>query len=335
MKAIADRRLGSALLADGPRPTAPADVVRWFGAVQAQDFGPAKWSLGQRPQWAGLAIRPVVPDGNDNTTMRLGDDKSVRLPSAEKYSAQVDKEHRWLPTLAAQVPLAIPQPLAKGVPGCGFPRPWSVYRWLPGEHVTGDGITDPIELARDLSRFLTALYQIDPTGGPEPGPHNFSRGGDLQAFDRRCRGAIADLSDIIDAPCATEAWEAALANTRAAPSVWFHGDMNSTNLLVRDGRLSAVIDFGCMGVGDPACDLVIAWTLFSQESREVLRHAMALDEGMWARARGWMLWQALIQIASARRAGASDTELVRLQFGWRENPVRVLEDVLDDHLQHS
>jgi aminoglycoside phosphotransferase (APT) family kinase protein len=289
----------------------------------------------QFPQWAALVIRPVDGDGNDNTTLRLGDDMSVRLPSAEKYSAQVEKEQRWLPTLAAQLPLAIPRPLAKGEPGCGFPRPWSVYEWLPGEPATVERVSSMVDLARDLGRFLTALYRIDPTGGPEPGAHNFSRGGDLKTFDDQAREAISDLGLVIDGPCAIDAWQAALASRWEAAPVWFHGDMSSYNMLVLDGRLTAVIDFGCMGVGDPASDLVISWRFFFGDSRETFRREMALDDGTWVRGRGWMLWEAAIKLANVMRWGTAKSELGNVDLGWRLPAVQVIEDVLDEHRRYS
>ena len=152
----------------------------------------------QFPQWADLPVRPVELDGWDNTTYRLGDEMSVRLPSADRYSLQVGKEHRWLPILARRLPLPIPEPLAEGVLGCGFPRPWSVYRWLEGEPATVERIANLVEFAAELAGFLDALYRIDPSGGPPPGMHNFFRGGPLTTYDAETRNAIADLCDEID-----------------------------------------------------------------------------------------------------------------------------------------
>jgi aminoglycoside phosphotransferase (APT) family kinase protein len=177
---------------------------------------------------------------------------SVRLPSADCYAEQPGKEHRWLPWLAPQLPLPIPQPLARGVPGCGFPRPWSVYQWIDGEPATADNIAGLPRFAADLAAFLTALYRLDPAGGPEPGTHNFHRGGPVAVYDSQTRAALTALRDHIDTGLATRVWEAALAAGEPTAAVWFHGDAQPGNLLVRDGRLTAVIDFGCAGVGDPA-----------------------------------------------------------------------------------
>src|SRR5687767_10118216 len=147
----------------------------------------------QFPQWAHLPVTQVELDGWDNTTFRLGEDLSVRLPSGDPYALQVDKEHRWLPVLAPQLPLPIPEPLAKGAPGCGFPRPWSVYRWLAGQQATVERVPDLNRFATDLADFLAALYEIDSAGGPAPGKHNFLRGGPLTSYDSEAREAISAL----------------------------------------------------------------------------------------------------------------------------------------------
>jgi aminoglycoside phosphotransferase (APT) family kinase protein len=209
----------------------------------------------QFPAWEHLPIRPVERGGWDNRTFHLGDDMTVRLPSAEAYAAQVDKEHRWLPRLAPSRLLPIPAPLAKGNPGNGYPWHWSVYRWLEGDIATIDRIADTREFAATLAHFLACLHCIDPSGGPAPGPHNFYRGGPLATYDAETRRVIATLSGTIDRATATAVWEAALAATWHGSPVWLHGDVSAANLLVTGGRLCAVIDFGCSGVGDPACDL--------------------------------------------------------------------------------
>jgi aminoglycoside phosphotransferase (APT) family kinase protein len=275
----------------------------------------------QFPQWAGLPVRPVVPGGWDNVTFRLGADMSVRLPSGGQYARQVGKEHRWLPVLAGQLPLPVPEPLAVGAPGCGYPWPWSVYRWLPGEHATTGRVPDLVRFAADLGDFLAALYQIDSAGGPPPGQHNFFRGGPLTVYDRETRDAIAALEDQIDTGRAREVWAAALRATWLGPPVWVHGDVSPANLLVGDGRLSAVIDFGSCAVGDPACDTAIAWTFFSGESRRMFRARVPADEATWARGRGWALWKALIVLVRALRDDPGEAAETR----------RVIEEVLAGH----
>jgi aminoglycoside phosphotransferase (APT) family kinase protein len=285
----------------------------------------------QFPRWADLPVRPVELDGWDNTTYRLGEEMSVRLPSADRYTPQVGKEHRWLPILARRLPLPIPEPLAKGVPACGFPRPWSVYRWLEGEPATVERIANLVEFAAELAGFLDALYRIDPSGGPPPGMHNFFRGGPLTTYDAETRNAIADLGDEIDTDGAREVWEAALGATWHGSPVWVHGDVGAANLLVDKGRLSAVIDFGGLAVGDPACDLTIAWTFFSGQSREAFRARLPVDGATWARGRGWALWKALITLAPALKKGRDEADVAGLRMGWRHGARQVIEEVLAEH----
>ncbi len=275
----------------------------------------------QFPNWAALPIERDEPNGYDNRTFRLGPELSVRMPSHQRYAPQIEKEDRWLPRLAPLLPYQIPKPVALGVPDHGYPWHWSVNRWLEGESATVGQIDDLHSFADELARFLRALHQIDPEGGPEPGQHNFFRGGSLTVYDAETRAAIDALSVHLDRDTVTEVWEAALhASWQEAP-VWVHGDLAASNLLVRDGHLSAVIDFGCSGVGDPACDLAIAWTLFSERSRKVFREGVALDASTWARGRGWTLWKGLIVLATLKRTGSAEEEEAR----------RVVEAVVADH----
>ncbi|WP_340646430.1 aminoglycoside phosphotransferase family protein [Phenylobacterium sp.] len=269
----------------------------------------ARLIAAQFPQWAGLPVRPVTFGGRNNTTFHLGETMSVRLPAAKAYVAQVEKEQRWLPVLAPHLPLPIPTPLGLGLPGEGFPAPWSVFGWIEGETAALDRIGDLPQFARDLAGFLTALQAIDVTDGPVAGQHNFFRGGALATYDDQTRQAITALGDSIDGAVALAIWEQALAADWTNPPVWLHGDVAAGNLLVKDGALSAVIDFGILGVGDPACDLAIAWTLLHGEARAAFREALPLDAATWARARGWTIWKALIIVAGM--SGASDEELAK------------------------
>lgn len=272
----------------------------------------------QFPQWADLPVRSVASGGWDNRTFHLGGHMIVRLPSASDYAPQVEKENLWLPRLAPLLPLPIPTPLAIGNSAGGYPWRWSVYRWIEGETVAPDRIGDLSEFARSLAQFLIALQRIDPTDGPLPGAHNFHRGGSLRTYDGETRQAIVALTDRLDVAAASEVWDAALATTWQRAPVWIHGDISPGNLLVRDGRLSAVIDFGMLGVGDPACDLSIAWTLFEGESREAFRAMLPLDAGAWARGRAWTLWKALIVAA-----GLTETNAVESARPWH-----VIDEVL-------
>jgi aminoglycoside phosphotransferase (APT) family kinase protein len=279
----------------------------------------------QFPQWADLPVRPVEFGGWDNRTFHLGDDMNVRLPSAAHYALQVEKEQHWLPRLAPYLPLPIPAPLAIGRPGRGYPWHWSVYRWLPGETATHAPIADLGSFATTLGEFLTALQRIDARSGPPPGQHNFFRGGPLAVYDHETRRALEALEGRIDVATARVVWELALGSAWNNAPVWFHGDVASGNLLVENGQLSAVIDFGTSGVGDPACDLSISWTMFDETSRAAFRDALPLDEETWARGRGWTLWKALI--VAAEMPGTDRREI--------EKSRRVIDAVLSDHRRYG
>jgi len=275
----------------------------------------------QFPQWADLPVMPVEFDGWDNRTFRLGEDMAVRLPSAERYIHQVEKEHRWLPKLAPFLPLPIPIPLVMGAPTEGYPWHWSIYRWIDGEIAAIERIEALPQFASTLGQFLTTLQGLDASDGPSPGPHNFFRGGPLVVYDTETRDSIKALYGEINTTAVTDVWEAALHATWHGSPVWVHGDVAVGNLLVKDGRLSAVIDFGSSGVGDPACDLVIAWTFFSGESREAFRAALPLDDATWARGRGWALWKALITLAGNIHTNSLEASKARY----------VIDEVLADH----
>lgn len=274
----------------------------------------------QFPHWRHLPVEPVLPGGWDNRTFRLGDTMSVRLPSRRAYVPQVEKEHRWLPRLAKKLPLPIPVPLARGVPGEGYPFPWSIYRWLDGQPADRNAISDINRFATDVAGFLAALHRIEAHNGAPAGEHNFHRGGRLSVYDAETRAAIATLADRIDTAAATSLWDRALASHWANSPVWVHGDIAWGNLLVADGALCAVIDFGSSAVGDPACDLVIAWTFLAGSSREAFRLAIDLDHDTWSRARGWALWKALIT------AAGHDGNQREAAQSWQ-----VIEEVLSEH----
>ena len=251
----------------------------------------------QFPQWAKLPIEPVRSAGTDNAIFRLGEEMAVRLPRTQGAVAQVEKEQRWLPRLAPFLPLAIPVPLARGALAEKYPWVWSVYRWLPGENSTVESIANPVQTAIELAHFLATLQRFDPTGGPAPGPHNFFRGVPLVKRDVATRAAIASLDGMVNSVEAIAAWEEALAAPAWLDSpVWIHGDLQPGNLLVVEGQLSAVIDFGGLAVGDPACDLIVAWSVLSGEARDIFRDTLGVDAATWARGRGWALSFGLIAL---------------------------------------
>ncbi len=245
----------------------------------------------QFPPWAELPVERVASFGTDHALYRLGADLVARMPRRAVNEASLKNERRWLPRLAPHLPLAVPVPLAEGRSGHGYPFEWSVYRWLEGEPAD----REPIEshAAEDLAGFIGALQRIDASGAPRPGPHNASRGVPLARRDEFARASIAALRDDIDVDAAAALWEDALAAPEwdRAP-VWHHGDLDNRNLLVTNGRLSGVIDFGCLGAGDPACDVAVAWKVVPAAERDAFRSALGVDDATWLRARGWVVSQA-------------------------------------------
>jgi aminoglycoside phosphotransferase (APT) family kinase protein len=269
--------------------------------VGLPDFRPATSRVTQR--------RGIRPSANTRAHHRAKR-RAVASPLPPGYirrrlCTRDDKEHRWLPVLAGQLPVPIPEPLAKGDPGPGYRCRWSIRRWLDGEPADPDRIRDLSEFAVAVAEFIVALQRIDPLGGPAAGAHSFYRGAALSHYDDEVRRCVEALQGRIDTDRALAVWETALAARWERASVWFHGDVATGNLLVRDGRLAAVIDFGTCGVGDPACNLVISWTLFSGKSRDAFRAAVRQDRATWARARGWALWKALLGLANGDPVGGN------------------------------
>ena len=250
----------------------------------------------QFSQWADLPVTPVASAGTDNALYRLGDELAVRLPRIHWAVGQAQKEQYWLPRLAPALPRAVPTVLAHGEPGAGYPYPWGVYRWLDGDNAAESPPADSVGAAVELAGFLRALQQIDTAGGPRAAEHGL-RGAPLAGRDAATRQAIIALGETIDVAAATAVWDEALrAGEWDRSPLWFHGDLLPGNLLVAGGRLSAVIDWNGLGVGDPACDLVVAWALLAGAGRDAFRAALGVDDATWARGRGHALSQALIFI---------------------------------------
>ena len=243
----------------------------------------------QQPQWAALPLRPVEDFGTDHRLFRLGEELLVRLPVYAASAGQALSDAAWLPRLAPQLPVELPVPVAVGEPGEGYPFPWSVVPWLPGATVDR-ARPDPLALAEELAAFVLALRAVDTTGGPL---RTSGRGAPLDpgwGVEER----IDELGDLVDRAAAWRVWRAALeAGPWPGAPVWVHGDLLEGNLLVRDGRLAAVIDFGAIGVADPAADVTPAWTLFEGDERRAYRERLDVDDATWARARAWVLLPAL------------------------------------------
>jgi aminoglycoside phosphotransferase (APT) family kinase protein len=266
----------------------------------------------QFPQWASLPIKPVATSGTDNDIFRLGVDLTVRLPRSKRVETSLLKETQWLPELARQLPLDIPTTIAMGEPDDNYPWQWSVCTWLDGNSLDGDAPVNLNDAASRLGRFVNALHSIDASNGPEPGDHNFWRGEPLANRDAQTRNAIGALSDDFDSAALSLAWDAALGSTEWTRSpVWIHGDLSPGNVLAVTAKVSAVIDFGGLAVGDPACDLMIAWSLFTGESRELFREAVDVDDGTWQHGRGWALLCALNFIPYYRNTNVNGVRIAR------------------------
>jgi aminoglycoside phosphotransferase (APT) family kinase protein len=292
-----------------------------FDEVETDAMLVRRLLAAQFPQWADLPIEPIHSVGTDNALYRLGADMVVRLPRTPGAVGGVDKDLRWMPKLAPLLPVSIPVPLAKGAPAEGYPWEWGIYSWLEGENPGIDGVVDDDSLTRDLVRFVDALQQVDLPGGPPS-----HRGGPLAVRDEAARSALAELESMIDTDAATAAWEEALEVPGwSGPPVWVHGDLLPGNLLLQAGRLTGVIDWSVLGVGDPACDMVIAWGLLPPAARDSFRAALGVDDATWARGRGWAL----------------SISLIALPYYKETNPVlattarHLIHQVLADHKRHE
>lgn len=292
----------------------------------------------QFPHWSDLPVEAVGASGTANAIFRLGADKAVRLPRTEGSAADVATEHRWLPLLASRLPFPVPLPLAQGVPDRAFPRPWSVCTWLDGTNPRpGDGSSASELLAADLAEFVLALRRIDPADAPpayrseslasrdtETSEALATLDGSLDGVLDGSRGGARDgaLDKALDRASATAVWqEAVSAEPFTGRPVWVHGDLQPGNVLVADGRLTAVIDFGCTGLADPAVDLIAAWYLLTAGARETFRTAVAADDATWTRGRGWALSIALMELAHYR-----DTNMVMARIA-----AHVIAEILTDH----
>ncbi|HEY7421641.1 MAG TPA: aminoglycoside phosphotransferase family protein [Gaiellaceae bacterium] len=242
----------------------------------------------QFPQWADRSLRRAVPDGTVNAVFRLGPDLSVRLPRIDGPTEPGSTAFDWLPRLAPHLPLDVPIPVAQGSPSAAYPWFWEIHHWVEGETRPVEEL-DTIVAARDLAGFVRALQCENPEGAPAGrGIPLAERNHEIQRWFSRFRGD----------PAARVEWERALeAPPWTGPPVWHHGDLDARNWLVRDRRITGVIDWGSMGVGDPACDVMVAWKLHSAAARDAFRAALPTDDATWERARGWAISQAVAALA--------------------------------------
>jgi aminoglycoside phosphotransferase (APT) family kinase protein len=243
----------------------------------------------QFPQWSDLPLRRIEPSGTVNAIFRLGDELSVRLPRRDGPTEPGSAELEWLPRLAPRLPVEVPVPVGQGRPGGGYPWFWEIHTWVAGETVPV-GEIDALQAARDLAGLVRALQEIEPTGGPPPG-RGVALAGRASAFRYWLERFDGD-------PRVSEEWKRALAAPPwDGPPVWHHGDLDCRNWLVQDRRITGVIDWGSMGVGDPACDVMVAWKLHSTAARDAFREALPTDDATWERARGWAVSQAVAALA--------------------------------------
>ncbi len=245
----------------------------------------------QFPEWTELPVEALLPWGTDNALYRLGTDKVVRLPRIEWAAGGVARDFEWLPRLAPLLPVAIPVPIARGAPGEGYEWDWGVYPWLEGETPPPDA-DQPAALVGEVAAFVRALRAVDVPDGPEG-----FRAGPLGPREEMVRDALAQLEGVIDTEAAAAAWEKARNVVEwDRPPVWLHGDLLPGNFLLRDGRLTGVIDWGGVGVGDPAAEMLAAWSLFDRAGRDEFRAQLEVDDATWERGRGWALSVGLIAL---------------------------------------
>jgi len=256
----------------------------------------SKLICSQFSQWAHLPIKPVERSGWDNRTFRLGEQFLIRMPSAKSYAPQVDKEQLWLPYFTTELKTITPTVKALGQPEFGYPWRWSVYEWIAGQDALDSTKSRTTEFAFAVARFLNEYHQLHNNDGPPAGTHNYFRGGELLEYDSDTRRYVKQLSTDINAQQALSAWELALVSRWDQPPVWLHGDLEASNILITASNQIAVIDFGNCAVGDPACDLVMAWSFFNDEQRNCFRTQVNIDAETWNRGRGWALWKALFRM---------------------------------------
>jgi aminoglycoside phosphotransferase (APT) family kinase protein len=248
----------------------------------------------QFPHWADKRLRRIADSGTDNAIYRLGDDLGIRLPRIRWAEAQIEKECRLLPKLAANLPtpVPVPVPVAEGRPGRGYPFPWLVFPWLDGTSLDRTAVHNWNVIAEDVAEFVLALQRLPTAGGPPP----IRRGTPMAQFDEAVQWGISRFGDVIDLDGARHVWLSALeAGDWPGDPVWVHGDLLPGNILIDKGRLSGIIDWSCAGVGDPACEAMLAWSL-PLDARRIYRTTLGFDDATWARARGWVVQQTVFYI---------------------------------------
>lgn len=251
----------------------------------------------QCPQWRALELSAVSSAGTDNALFRLGCDWVVRLPTVARAAEHASKEARWLPTFQGELPLKVPVPEFLGRASEAFDRAWSVVPWIKGQDLRAAVDLNLVDVATRLGECLGAVHGLPTEGAPPAGEQNNGRGLPLATRDHWVQQAIEALDNqaLIEPAPVLDLWQRCLdCPTSSREPRWVHGDPNAGNLIASDGKLAALIDWGLMGVGDPAVDLLAGWYLFDADARPVFRSTMGIDDGVWLRGAGWALSMALI-----------------------------------------
>lgn len=265
----------------------------------------------QFPEYSHLNITEVAQQGHDNRTYRIGNNMLIRLPTDESYALKVPIEYKLLTKLAPYLGISIPEPIKIGSPSDIYPYPFSIYKWLDGNSANQEQLdAETLEtIAYQLAMFLKKLQSIVNVTGPNPGQHNWWRGDHISVYSKRVIEQISTLKDIIDSKASLNLWQQACSTFYKDKPVWIHGDFAAGNILIKENRLSGVIDFGGAAIGDPACDLVIAWTYLFDKSRDIFIHEIDLDDDTWLRARAWALWKATLELCQIKDKNSASARL--------------------------
>ncbi len=267
--------------------------------------------LTQCPQWADLSLDRIRSSGTDNALFHLGDEFVVRMPRIDWASQSINKEYEWLPQLAPLLTLPISAPIFKGTPTADYPWSWLVSPWHDGANPAFEQSNEYADLAIDLAHFLNEFHALPVTNAPAS-----RRGIPLNNMDEAVMECMQQLQGDVDTDKLIALWKQLITVPEwEHNSVWLHGDMLPGNILVTDKRLSAVIDFSDVGIGDPAVDCVIAWALLNGPSRQIFKNHIKLDENTWLRGQGWALSIAVIMLPYYKESNPVLAALARRMIG--------------------
>lgn len=277
----------------------------------------------QFPEFKNFEITSVKTQGHDNRTYKVGHDFLIRLPTAQRYASSIEKEQIWLPQFAPYISTIIPKPIRLGKPTSYYPYPWSIYTYIKGESANNVSLQDlnlPI-IAEQVAQFLKELAAINTKNGPLPGPNNFYRGGRLDFYYKQTQAALQKLSTYFDVTAYEQLWHQAVQNRWLCNPVWIHGDMSPGNIIIENKQLKAVIDFSGIAVGEPSCDLVMAWTFFDETSKQIFKENLNYENNIWENGRAWALWKSLITLA----------DMQDLQSPAAQTQYKILQNIMNDH----